>query len=94
MHHSTRTDIYRYGDTRVDVKLPPRAWFARVRLWSGGRWPHVEKTWYAGAHRWVPWFSLERQAVRAVEHANRRCHTFLSRKEVRRQVRAALQMLK
>ncbi len=94
MNDSARTEIYRYRDTRIDVKLRPKAWFARIRLWSGGRWPRVEKTWYARARRWVPWFSLERQAVRAVEHANRRSHAFLPRDEVQRQVRAALQLLR
>ncbi len=94
MSDLARTDIYRRGDTRVDVKLRPRAWFARVRFWSGGRWPRVEKTWYARSRRWVPWFSLERQAVRAVEHANRRSHAFLPRDEVERQVRAALHLLR
>ena len=39
-------------------------------------------------------FSLERQAVKAVEHANRQAQTFLPRQEVQRRVRAALQMLR
>ncbi len=94
MHDSARNDIYRYGDTRVDVKRGRKAWFARVRVWSGGRWPRVERTWYARTRRWFPWFSLERQAVKAVEHANRKSHTFLPRQEVRRRVRAALRMLR
>ena len=93
MHDPIRTEIYRYGDTRVDVKLRARAWFAQVRFWSGGRWPRVEKTWYARTRRWLPWFSLERQAVRAVEHANRRSHAFLPRDDVRRRVKAAIEFL-
>ncbi len=89
----TRTDIYRHGDARVDVKLRPDAWFAQVRVWNGARWPKVEKTWRARVKGWVPWFSLERQAVRAVEYANRRTSVYLSREEIRKRVQTALKLL-
>ncbi len=90
----TRADIYRHGDARVDVKLRPDAWFAQVRVWNGSRWPKVEKTWRGRVKGWVPWFSLERQAVRAVEYANRRSSVFMPREEIRKQVQAALRHLR
>lgn len=89
----TRTDIYRHGDARVDVKLPPDAWFAQVRVWSGARWPKVEKTWRGYVKGWVPWFSLERQAVRAVEYANRCASVYMPREEIRKRVQTALELL-
>ena len=85
-----RTDIYRHGDLRVDLKVDPRGWFVRVRVWSGGRWPKRLRTYLAKNRRWIPWFSLERQAIRAVEHVNRRESVFLPRDEVRRLVVGAL----
>jgi hypothetical protein len=89
----TRTDIYRHGDARVDVKYRPGAWFAQVRVWNGARWPKVEKTWRARTKGWIPWFSLERQAVRAVECANRHAAVYVPRKEIRKRVQAALKLL-
>ena len=94
MSEPSRTDIYRYGDVRVDVQVRPKAWMARVRFWSGRRWPRLEKTWYACTRRWLPWFSLERQAVKAIEYANYRSSAYLPRDEVRKHVRQALQLLK
>lgn len=90
---STRADIYRHADVRVDVKIGARGWFAVIRVWNGTRWPKVERTWRAGVKRWVPWFSLERQAVRAVEYANHRASVYLSREQIRKQVRDALRTL-
>ena len=89
----TRTDIYRHGDARVGVKFRPHAWFAQVRVWSGARWPKVEKTWRARVKGWVPWFSVERQAVRAVEYANRRASVYMRREEIRKRVQTALELL-
>ena len=94
MKQVTRTDIYRHGDARVDVKLRPDAWFAQVRVWNGARWPKVEKTWRARVKGWVPWFSLERQAVRAVEYANRRSSVYMPREEIQKRVQAALRHLR
>ncbi len=90
MAEAIRGDIYRHGDTRVDVKFPAKGWFARIRVWNGARWPKLERTWYGRTRRWVPWFSLERQAVRAIEYANRRSSVRLPREEIKRQARAAL----
>ena len=93
MTEETRTEIYRHGDARVDLKIRANARFAHVRVWNGARWPKVEKTWRARVRGWIPWFSLERQVVRAVEYANRRAAVLVPRDEVRRRVRNALKLL-
>lgn len=89
----TRADIYRYGDARVDLKIRPGGWFARIRVWDGRRWPKVERIWRARLKPWIPWFSLERQVVRAVEYANRRASVYVPREEIRKRVRGALELL-
>jgi hypothetical protein len=89
----TRAEIYRYDDARVDLKMRPGEWFARIRVWDGGRWPRVRRTWHARLKPWIPWFSLERQVVRAVEYANRCASVYVPRKEIRKRVRGALQSL-
>lgn len=93
MTKDTRTDIYRHGDARVDLKIRPAAWFAHVRVWNGARWPKVERTYHARLRGWIPWFSLERQVVRAVEYANRRASVFVSRDEIQKRVQNVLKML-
>ncbi len=64
-----RTTLHRGSATHVDLEIRPRAWFGRVRLWRGTRWPDLERTWFGSLRPWVPWFSLERQAVEAVAQA-------------------------
>ena len=85
-----RTDIYRQGDVSVDLKVEPGARLVRVRVWSGGRWKRVERTYLAKHGGWFPWFSVERQAARAIEYANRRVGVHLPRDEVRRIAAGAL----
>ncbi len=63
-----RVALYHGSDARLDVKLRPSSWFAQVRLWRGRRWPNLERTWYARMRPWIPWFSLERQALRAAAY--------------------------
>ncbi len=93
MHSSARADIYRHGDVRVDVKISDGGWFAAVRVWHGTRWPKVVRTWHVPLKRWWPWFSLERQAVKAVEYANRRASVHVPRERISEQVRGALRLL-
>ncbi len=93
MQPHARTDIYRHGDLRVDVRISAKAWFAVVRVWHGARWPKVVRTWHVPLKRWWPWFSLGRQAVRAVEYANRRASVHVPRERIEEQVRAALRLL-
>jgi hypothetical protein len=93
MTEETRTEIYRHGDARVDLKIRPKAWFAHVRVWNGARWPRVERTYHARLRGWIPWFPLERQVVRAVEYANRRASVFVPRDEIQKRVQNALKLL-
>lgn len=93
MPEDIRIDIYTHGDARVDLKVHPRDWFAVIRVWDGARWPKVVRTWRARARRWVPWFSLEHQAVRAVEFANRRASVHVPREEIRKRVQNTLKVL-
>ncbi len=93
MRPSARADIYRHADVRVDVKISDGGWFAVVRVWNGTRWPKVERTWRAGLKRWIPWFKLERQAVRAVQYANYRASVHLPVDQIRKQVRGVLRTL-
>ncbi len=93
MTDNVRIDIYTHGDARVDLKVHPRDWFAVIRVWDGARWPKVVRTWRARTRRWVPWFSLEHQAVRAVEFANRRASVHVPREEIRKRVRGTLKEL-
>ncbi len=92
MRPSARTDIYRHGDVAVDVKISDGGWFAVVRVWHGTRWPKVVRTWRVPLKRWLPWFSLQRQAVRAVEYANRRASVRVPREHIEEQVRGALRL--
>ncbi len=93
MPQDIRVDIYKHGDARVDLKVHPRDWFAVIRVWDGARWPKVVRTWRARRRRWVPWFSLEHQAVRAVEFANRRASVHVPREEIRKHVQGTLKVL-
>jgi hypothetical protein len=93
MPDDMRVDIYKHGDARVDLKTHPQDWFAVVRVWEGARWPKVVRTWRAKMRRWIPWFSLERQVVRAVEFANRRSSVHVPREEIRKRVQGPLKLL-
>ena len=93
MTEAIRAEIYRHGDARVDLRIRPDAWFAQVRVWNGVRWPKVERTWHARMRGWIPWFSLERQVVRAVEYANLRTSVFVPRDEIHKRVESALKLL-
>ena len=93
MPEDIRIDIYTHGEARVDLKTHPRNWFALIRVWDGARWPKVVRTWRAKMRRWIPWFSLERQVVRAVEFANRRASVYVSREEIRKRVQGAIKLL-
>ncbi len=93
MTDNVRIDIYTHGDARVDLKIRPRNWFAVIRVWDGARWPKVVGTWRAKMRRCIPWFSLEYQAVRAVEFANRRASVHVPREEIRKRVQSTLKVL-
>ena len=93
MTGNVRIDIYTHGDARVDLKAHPRDWFAVIRVWDGARWPKVVRTWRARMRRWVPWFSLEHQAVRAVEFANRLASVHVPREVIRKRVQSTLKAL-
>ena len=93
MTDDVRVDIYKHGDARVDLKVHRRDCFAVIRVWDGARWPKVVRTWRARMRRWIPWFSLERQVVRAVEFANRRASVHVPREEIRTHVQGVLKSL-
>lgn len=79
-----RTVVYREGTAHVDIQARPGAWFGEVRIWRGDRWPELERRWYGRIRRWVPWHSLERQALRAVRYvSNRSTLALVTAKEVR-----------
>ena len=93
MPQDVRIDIYKHGNARVDLKVDSRDWLAVIRVWDGARWPKVVKTWRARMRRWVPWFSLEHQAIRAVEFANRRESVHVPREEIRKHLQGVLKSL-
>jgi hypothetical protein len=68
MPDAVRATVFREGASHVDVKMPSSGWFGEVRAWRGQRWPDLEKVWYGRLKPWIPWFSLERQVLRAIEH--------------------------
>ncbi len=70
MPEAVRGTVYRHQEASVDVKLRPSGWFGQIRVWRGKRWPKLERTWYARMRSWIPWFSLERQASKAVAYVN------------------------
>lgn len=82
--------IYRSGMRYVELKLSGMASFAEVRVWRGHRWPDLERVWYARMRRWIPWFSLERQALRAVEYVAHAPPSTAERAALTREVRAAV----
>ena len=67
--------------------------FAVVRLWRGSRWPKLEASYLAAMRHWIPWFSLQHQVLRAVEHANRFEDLQLTRQEVLDKVAVALLLI-
>jgi hypothetical protein len=93
MSDAVQATLFRHGTSHVDVKLRPSAWFGVVRVWQGGRWPELEKIWYGRLRPWLPWFSIERQAVRAVEYVTQRPLIAADQTVVRRRLRAALRQL-
>jgi hypothetical protein len=68
-------------------------WFAEVRLWRGFRWPTLVVSYWAAVRRWIPWFSLRRQVLRAVEHADQFEDLHLTRREVLDKVAVALLLI-
>ena len=89
-----RVTVHRTANWHVDVKVRPRARLAEIRAWRGERWPALEKTWHARMRWWIPWFSLKRQAVRAVEYANQCDETYLTREDLQEKVAMALRWLR
>lgn len=90
MQHVIRTTVFRQGASHVDVKLPLSGWFGVVRAWRGERWPDLEKVWYGRLKPWIPWYSLERQVLRAIEHVTQRPATKADRKAVQLKLRDAI----
>lgn len=91
MPDAVRATVFREGASHVDVKMPSSGWFGEVRAWRGQRWPDLEKVWYGRLKPWIPWFSLERQVLRAIEHVTQRPPTGADREAVRRRLRGAMQ---
>ncbi len=86
-----KTVVYREGTAHVEVRLRPGAWFGEVRVWRGARWPDLEKQWHGRVKSWIPWYSLENQAIKAVRHVTHRAT--LARLTVK-EVQAAIERLK
>jgi hypothetical protein len=83
--------VYREGTAHVDVRLGSGAWFGEVRVWRGARWPAIEKRWRGRVKGWIPWYSLEDQAIKAVRYVTHRAT--LARLTVK-EVQAAIERLK
>jgi len=91
---TVRVTVHRTANWHVDVKVHPGARFAEIRAWRGERWPDLQKTWHARMRWWIPWFSLKRQAVRAVEYANQCDETYLTRDDLQQRIAVALRWLR
>jgi len=85
-----RVTVYRAASAHVDIKVRPGARFAEVRVWRGGRWPDLVSRSYARLRKWIPWFSLERQALRAMELVDGFEELQLSQQEMRDKVAVAV----
>ncbi len=85
-----RAVVYREGTAHVDIQARPGAWFGEVRVWRGARWPELERRWFGRIRRWLPWHSLERQALKAVRHVSQRSTLALV---TAKEVRAAIERL-
>ncbi len=90
MTEDIRVTVYRAASAHVDIKARPGARFAEVRVWRGGRWPDLVSRSYARLRRWIPWFSLERQSLRAMEFMNGFEELRLSQQEMRDKVAVAV----
>ena len=90
MTEDIRVTVYRAASAHVDIKVRPGARFAEVRLWRGGRWPELVSRFYARLRQWIPWFSLERQALRAMELIDRFEELHLNQQEMRDKVAIAV----
>ncbi len=83
--------VYREGTAYVEVCVRPGAWFGEVRVWRGTRWPDLVRRWRGGTKSWIPWYSLEEQAMKAVRYvSDRNTMVRLTVKEVH----AAIERLK
>jgi hypothetical protein len=91
--HVVRVTVHRTANWHVDVKVRPGARLAEIRAWRGERWPDLQKTWHARMRCWIPWFSLRRQVVRAVEYTSQCDDTYLSRDDLQSKVTVALRWL-
>ncbi len=89
-----RVTVHRTANWHVDVKVRPGARLAEIRAWRGDRWPDLQKKWHARMRWWIPWFTLNRQTVRAVEYASQRDDVYLTRDELRNKVIVALRWLR
>ena len=67
-----KTIVYREGAAYVEVRMRPGAWFGEVRVWRGARWPDLDRRWRGGMKWWIPWYSLEKQAMNAVRYVSGR----------------------
>jgi hypothetical protein len=90
MTEDIRVTVYRAASAHVDIKVRPGSRFAEVRVWHGGRWPDLVGRSYARLRTWIPWFSLERQALRAMEFMNGFEKLRLSQQEMRDKVAVAV----
>lgn len=88
-----RLTVFRTANVHVDVKVRSGGWFAEVRVWRGSRWPTLEASYLAAIRHWVPWFSLRRQVLRAVERVNQFEDLHLTRHEVLDKVAVALLLI-
>ncbi len=76
--------VYREGNAYVEIRVRPRGWFGEVRVWRGARWPKLDRRRHGAMKRWIPWYSLETQAMNAVRYvSNRDAMPLLAVKEVR-----------
>ena len=89
MNTDIKVTVYRAASAHVDIKVRPGARFAEVRVWRGGRWPDLASSFRARLRGWIPWFSLERQAMRALELMDSFEESHLSPQEMRDKVAVA-----
>ncbi len=94
MADAVRVTVFQDGAAYIDVKLPLSGRIGLVRVWRGTRWPALERTWYARLRPWIPWFSLERQVMRAIEYLLDHPPSDADQVRVKRELRAALAQLR
>ena len=90
MTSDIKVTVYRSANAHVDIKARPGSRFAEVRVWRGGRWPDMVNRYYARLKKWIPWYSLASQTLKAVEFMDGFEETHLSKQEMQDKVAVAV----